>query len=248
MLRVTSLRKTFPAQVPPWRALLPRPPRVRILDGITFTVGAGTVLGVLGANGAGKSTLLQIIAGLIRPDHGEVVADGSVGLCSSADRSFYYRLTVRENLKFFGSLLGLRGDALRRRIDDVLRSTDLLAIGDRLFSRCSSGMRQRVTIARALLNDPSIVLLDEPTRALDPVHTDALRTLIRDRLVREQRKTVVLATNVLEEAWATCDRVALLNEGELVAIDTPERLRERAATTVEREAISAASLFAMRGT
>lgn len=232
MLDVRGLKKTFPTPVPFWRRIGRAPARVSILENISFNVDEGGILGVLGANGAGKSTLLHILAGLIKADAGTIDIRGSVGLCSSAERSFYYRLTLRENLRFFGSLVGLRASALDRRIDELLEITDLANCRDRSIATCSSGMRQRATIARALLKDPAILLLDEPTRMLDPIHTTELHRFIREQLVSAQRKTVILATNLLDEAWKVCDRVALLNAGRLVALDTPDVLLARATQAV----------------
>lgn len=231
MVEVTALRKSFPVRMPLWRALFQTRPRTTVLDGVSFTVPRGSVLGILGANGAGKTTLLQILAGVIVPDQGTVTVRGSIGLCSTAERSFYYRLTVRENLRFFGTLAGLRAKALEQRVDEVLAVTDLARYASRLIVECSSGMKQRATIARALLHDPDILLLDEPTRTLDPVHTDELHKFIREELVA-RHKTILVATNILDEAWKLSDQVALLNAGRLVALDTPDRLRARASPSV----------------
>ncbi|MGZ3497135.1 MAG: ATP-binding cassette domain-containing protein [Vulcanimicrobiaceae bacterium] len=227
MLRVKDVTKSFAVQRPAWRSLLHRPARRTVLEAVSFDAVSGSVVGVLGANGAGKSTLLQIVAGLVKPDRGRVFVDGTVALCGSADRSFYYRLTLRENLRFFGALVGLRGATLQRRLDEVLHQNDLQSVADRLYSRCSSGMRQRANIARALLSDPQLLALDEPTRAVDPVHAQALRRYVRETLVKERGKTVLLATNVVEEAWELCDRVALLDGGRIVAFGTLQELAHR---------------------
>lgn len=226
-VRVTSVSKSFPREVPLWQALLRRRARTHVLSDVSFDVPRGTLLGILGANGAGKSTLLGIIAGLIEPDSGFVELSGSVGVSAAVDRSFYFRLTLRENLRFFGILAGLRGARLDRRVDELLDCMDLLAIADRSFMSCSTGMRQRAMVAQSLLRDPDIILLDEPTRALDPLHTAQLQDLIKERLVKQQRKTVLFATNVLDEAWTVSDRVALFSAGKLIALDTPAALRER---------------------
>lgn len=231
MVEVVALKKSFPVRVPLWRALFSARLRTTVLDGVSLSVGRGRVLSVLGANGAGKTTLLQLIAGVIVPDEGTVRVGGTIGLCSSAERSFYFRLTLRENLRFFGTLVGLRGNRLEQRIDELLEITDLTRYSARLIVECSSGMRQRATIARALLRDPDVVLLDEPTRMLDPIHAAELHAFIQDRLVA-RGKTVLVATNLLDEAWKLSDEVALLNAGRLVAIDTPERLRARASPSV----------------
>lgn len=215
---------------------------VDVLRDVDITVDAGEIVGVLGANGAGKTTLLHAIAGLLRPDSGSIVYNGEpmgasaaralVGVCSSADRSFYYRLTLRANLEFFGRLYGLQGARLARRISELLDLTDLREYEGRLYSRCSTGTRQRLGLARALLHDPPIVLLDEPTRAVDPLHALALRAFVQSQLARASRKVIVLATNSLEEAWSVCDRIVLLAGGRCIANDTPGGLERSFSKTV----------------
>lgn len=232
MLNVASLEKTYrPRGIFAWRA---QP--VVVLRGIDLQARPGEVLGILGANGAGKTTLLHILSGLAIADRGLVLLDGEIfegarartviGLCSSADRSFYYRLNVRENLIFFGRLYGLNGSALRSRVEELLRAFSLEAVAHRRYADCSTGMRQRLALARALLHDPPVLLFDEPTRGLDPLAAHEFRTLVR-RLATSRHKTIVLATNVLDEAWSVCDRVALLAHGRIAASGVPGAVRER---------------------
>lgn len=213
-----------------------------VLDGITFDAYRGEIVGLVGANGAGKTTILHAIAGLLRLDGGTIDLDGTalsparaqraVALCSSADRSFYYRITLRDNLRFFGALYGLRGPVLTERIDYALAVTDLASYADRVYFRCSTGTRQRLTIARALLSDAPVFLFDEPTRAVDPLHAEQLHRFMRQTLCEQLNKIVVLATNVLAEAWDLCDRIVLLANGRVLDADTPVALRERFATRV----------------
>jgi ABC-2 type transport system ATP-binding protein len=222
-----------------WFRHLGRPPRRTVIHDVSLRVDRGELFALLGPNGAGKTTLLKLLATLAVPDRGFVAIDGvdtathpllarqRVGLCTSEERSFYFRLTARANLEFFGALVGLRGPALRRRIAAVVELVDLRGSLDMRFESFSSGMRQRLTVARALLADPDVLLLDEPTRAVDPIHAEAIRALIRDELVGRQKKTVVLATNLLEEAWRMCDRVAILNGGRVVALGPPQLLDHR---------------------
>jgi ABC-2 type transport system ATP-binding protein len=212
------------------------PPRRTVLHGVSFSVEHGELVGLLGPNGAGKTTLLKALAGLLLPDQGRILIDGvdlsrdplgakrRIGLCISEERSFYYRLTARRNLEFFGSLYGLRGAALHQRIDEVAAQLDLTWAIERRFSTFSSGMRQRLTVARALLGEPKVLLLDEPTRAVDPAHAESLRHFIRHDLIGKLGKTVVLATNSLEEAWRLCDRIAVVNDGRIVALGPPGSL------------------------
>ena len=238
LIVVDRLTKTFPSRASfIGRLLRGVPPRHTVLENVSFSVARGELVGLLGPNGAGKTTLLQVLATLAHPDQGRVTIDGvcvrsqaqhvrrMIGFCASAERGFYYRLSARENLRFFAALTGLAARNVERRIDEVLELVELSESGETLFGAFSSGMRQRLAVARALLGDPPILLLDEPTRALDPLHADALRIFIRTTLVEERGKTVVLATNLLEEAWSLCDRIAVLREGRIVAMDTPARLQ-----------------------
>lgn len=213
-----------------------------VLRDVSLEVHPGEIVGLVGANGAGKTTILHAIAGLVEPDSGTVSIDGRevtsqtaqrvVALCSSADRSFYYRLTLRQNLSFFGALYGLNGETLRSRIERALETTDLCGFADYRYNRCSTGTRQRLTFARALLQDAPVFLLDEPTRAVDPLHAQRLHSFIRQTLSGDLRKTVILATNNLQEAWEVCDRIVLLSQGRVVDAGTPQALAARFAKRV----------------
>ena len=237
-IHVDGVKKSFP-KVFGAAALFKyggRPPRATALEDITVQVADGELFGLLGPNGAGKTTLMRLMATLAYPDHGRILiygvsvakqprlAKSLIGLCTSEERSFYFRLTARQNLEFFGALAGLRGKTLRRRIHEVVEMVDMGFALDRTFGGFSSGMRQRLTVARALIADPPVLLLDEPTRAVDPVHAEDLRWLIRDELVGRQKKTVVLATNLLDEAWSLCDRLAVFFGGRIVAQGSPAEL------------------------
>jgi ABC-2 type transport system ATP-binding protein len=253
-LEVDQISKTFPATlgIVPWVRKLGRVGRRRVLDGVSFSVRRGELFGLLGTNGAGKSTILRIVAGLVVPDRGAVRVGGVeapsgaalrrvVGLCCTDDRSFYYRLTARHNLEYFGALAGLDGKLLRERIAAVARAVDLGDDLDRRFDAFSSGMKQRLGIARALLGDPEILIFDEPTRAVDPAHAGAIRAFIRDELVGRRGKTVILATNLLEEAWELCERIAVLRGGRIATIAPPSELGARTgaplryAITIDRD-------------
>jgi len=195
---------------------------------VDLTVERGEIFGLLGPNGAGKTTLTKMLCTLMLPSGGSATINGydivrqqnqvkrSIALISSEERSFYWRLTGRENLKFFAALYGLSGRAARSRIDEVLELIGMAAAADRRFQEYSTGMKQRMALARGLLADPEIFFMDEPTKGLDPVATRQLHDFIRDELVR-QGKTVVLATHHLAEAEQVCDRIGIMSNGEMKA-------------------------------
>jgi len=199
------------------------------------------VFGILGPNGAGKTTLLKLLAGLLLPDAGTIIINGrdiaeserhtkeSVGYVVNEERSFYWRLTGRENLSFFGTLEDLSGKVLSRRIEEVLELVGLTADADRMVKDYSTGMRRRLAIARGLLRNPSIILFDEPTATLDPKLSSSLRTFIRETLSKKEGKAVCLATHNLFEAETVCDRIAILHKGRLLACGAPPDLRSRVA-------------------
>ncbi len=242
---VSAVSKTFPKSFGyvAWLRNLRGPQRRPVLADINFNVERGALFGLLGANGAGKSTLLRLLAGLVLPDRGRITICGidalseplamrrRIGFCSGEERSFYYRLTARSNLHYFGTLHGIPRAELRARVERVAETVDLAEHLDRRFDQFSAGMRQRLSFARALLGDPDVLLLDEPTRAVDPIHTDQLRRFIRDELVNRRGKTVILATNLLDEAWELCDRIAVLRAGEIRTIASPDELGRMTAST-----------------
>ncbi|TAM73602.1 ABC transporter ATP-binding protein [bacterium] len=206
------------------------------LRDVSFSVRDGEIFGILGANGAGKTTLLKILSTLVVPDGGRLTVGGrdavrepavvraAVGLCPAEERSFYTRLSGRENLRFFGRLQGLGGRELERRLDEAARRLEIADRLDSVVQGYSTGMRQRLNVARALLAEPRVLILDEPTKALDPVSALRLRRFVREELVGRDGRTVVVATNQLDEAWSLCDRLLVLNEGRAVAEGTPYEL------------------------
>jgi ABC-2 type transport system ATP-binding protein len=206
------------------------------LDGLTFGVPAGSIYGVLGPNGGGKSTLFRILSTMMRPSKGvakvagfDVVQQpaevrrrlGVVFQTQSLDR----KLTVAENLRAQGHLYGLAGAALGRRIDDVLNRLGLTTRRRDLVGSLSGGLKRRVEIAKALLHEPEVVLMDEPSTGLDPGARRELMQYIED--LRGQRgATVIMTTHILDEA-DRCDRLMLLHRGRSVAEGTPAELKDR---------------------
>lgn len=211
-------------------------PRVRALDGVDLHVKTGEIFGLLGPNGAGKTTLVKILSCLVLPDRGRALIDGvdvrhenkvkpRLGLVHSDERSFYWRLSGRDNLKFFARLYDVPSARIKSRIDELLAKVDLVEAADRAFSGYSSGMKQRLAIARALLHDPPILLMDEPTRSLDPAACLSLRAFIRDELKGRDGKTILLATHNLREAETLCDRIAILVAGSVRQTGTIAEVR-----------------------
>lgn len=243
MIRTRGLGKTF--SPPSWPlSLVGRPltREVRALQCVTLDVDPGEVFGVVGPNGAGKTTLLKLLSTLILPSSGSARVNGldlvrgaeavrrSVGIATGEERGFYWRLTGMENLEFFGGLRGFGPREARQRASEALEMVDLLPKARDPVNRYTTGMRQRLSLARALLARPRVLLLDEPTRSLDPMAAQAVQALVR-RLAAEDRITVMIATHNLEEAESVCRRVAVLSDGTVRSIVTvapgESRLRDR---------------------
>ncbi|MDY6794006.1 MAG: ABC transporter ATP-binding protein [Actinomycetota bacterium] len=201
---------------------------VRALDGVSFEVEGGSIFGLLGTNGAGKTTLIKIACGLILPTSGGVEVLGldplrqqrkvrsRVGLVTSEERSFYWRISGRRNLDFFAALHGMEPSARSHRIEEL---GELLGISEYLdvpFSDYSTGMRQKTDLARSLLHDPEVLFMDEPTRSLSPEAAYPLQDFIRKRLVEERSKTVFMATQDMSEAERLCDNVGVVHRGRLL--------------------------------
>lgn len=207
----------------------PQTPPAWALRNVSFDIQPGEMVGLLGPNGAGKTTLLKIMTTLIYPSSGRVLIGGhdtkkdatSVrrvsGLVTCDERSFYWRLSGRKNLQFFATLYGLKESVAESRIDLLLSKLGLDHAADRAFSSYSSGMKQKLAIARGLLADPQIVFYDEPTRSLDPLSCQNIRKWIKQTREEHPDRTHLIATNQLDEAEQLCDRVIIINRGQLIA-------------------------------
>ncbi len=239
-IEINNLTKRFPRSSG-YLDLLPGFIRKRqwitAVQDISLEVGDGEVLGLLGPNGAGKTTLIKMLCTLTLPTSGraacygyDVVRDEQrvkeiAGLISADERSFYWRLTGRQNLEFYASLYHIPARRMREHVDKLLSLVGLAEQADRRFHGYSTGMRQKLAIARGLIKNPKLLFVDEPTKGLDPVSARSLREFLREKVARVGR-TVILATHQMDEAQQVCDRVAIMNRGRVIAIGSIAQLRE----------------------
>jgi ABC-2 type transport system ATP-binding protein len=229
--------KRFPPQLD-WHQLIHRQPDKLVIDRVSFEVNEGEIFCLIGPNGAGKTTLIKILCGLILPTSGEARVAGfdvvkeeqevrrRTGLVYGDARSFFWRLTLRENLRFYAALYRMSAGQVERRIADLAKLVSLTNALDVRMHFFSSGMKQRAAIARGLLTDPPVVFLDEPTATVDPVAAHEIRTMIRDRVL-DGTRTIFLTTNIMSEAEELSDRVALIREGRIEMTGPVDILRER---------------------
>lgn len=207
------------------------------VDGVSFAVHPGEIFGLLGPNGAGKTTTIRMLSTLLEPSSGTATICGydvtrepmqaraRLGVVLAGDRSLYWKLSGRENLEFFATLYHVPRDQVRARVDYVLQRMELADRADELVERYSTGMKQRLSLARALLADPPVLLLDEPTLGLDPQSARNLRELILE--LKREGRAILLTTHYMEEADLLCDRVAIIDHGTIIALDSPAELKGR---------------------
>ena len=207
----------------------------RAVDGVTFTVRRGDILGFLGPNGAGKSTTMKMISGFLRPDSGTARVDGiDVGIDPVAvkrrlgylaeNAPAYPEMTVVEFLDFIAEVRGFSGPARGSAVERAVRLTHLEGVRKQTLETLSKGYKQRVGFAQALLHDPTSLVLDEPTDGLDPNQKNEVRSLIKSMA---SEKAVILSTHILEEVEAICNRVIIISRGRVVADETPAQLQAR---------------------
>jgi ABC-2 type transport system ATP-binding protein len=206
------------------------------VDNVHLSVHRGEIYGFLGPNGAGKSTTIRMLCTLLSPTSGSAIVDGydivkqgdevrrRIGLVSEK-MIMYPRLTALENLMFFGKLYRIHRDALRKRAEELLEMVKLTPFKDKMVGGFSSGMRQRVNVIRAILHDPDILFLDEPTTALDPQSTHFVRDLVKE--LKRGGHTIVLTTHIMEEADELSDRVCIIDHGKVMAVNTPAGFKEQ---------------------
>src|SRR5437867_1239465 len=218
---------------------------IRAIDDVSFSIPRGEIAGFLGPNGAGKTTTMRILAGIFPPTSGRASIAGfdtrSHGLEARRrlgyfpeNAPYYPDLSVSVYLRTVGKLKGIESSRRPRDIDSVLDACGLRQVATRLVGKLSKGYRQRVGLAQALLGDPEVLILDEPTVGLDPEQVTEIRSLIR-RLGGD--RTIILSTHILPEVSMVCGRVVIINRGTVVAVDTPEALTRRL-TGADRVAVT----------
>jgi sodium transport system ATP-binding protein len=222
MIKVQGLSKSFG--------------EVKAVQDVSFVAPDGKITGLLGPNGAGKSTTLRMLYTLLKPDAGTAQVDGydilksplevqrRIGVLADA-RGLYPRLTARENIRYYGRLHGLEGEALEKQIDSLLALLDMRSIADRKTEGFSTGERLKVAIARTLVHNPKNVLLDEPTNGLDVMSTRAMRQFILR--LRDEGKCVVFTSHIMQEVAALCDQIVIISGGEVSATGSPDDLRRQ---------------------
>jgi ABC-2 type transport system ATP-binding protein len=227
------------------------------VDGVSFSIGEGEVFGLLGPNGAGKTTTLHMLATLLRPTSGTAKVNGydvvkqpskvrkSIGMVFQEPSSDDL-LTGYENLRLHALMYGVPSDIRARRIQEVLTLVDLSDRKDDLVKHYSGGMRRRLEIARGLLHNPKILFLDEPTLGLDPQTREHIWQYI-ERLVTEQRISIIITTHYMDEADRLCDRIAIVDHGKVVVLDSPENLKRALGGDMIRMEISNPNLKAIEG-
>jgi ABC-2 type transport system ATP-binding protein len=206
------------------------------VDHVDLTVHKGEIYGFLGPNGAGKTTAIRILCTLLLPTSGTATVDGydvvhqanevrkRIGLVSEK-LIMYPRLTALENLTFFGKLYRIDRNTLQKKSEELLEMIKLTPFKDKLVGGFSSGMKQRINVIRAILHDPDILFLDEPTTGLDPQSTRFVRDLVKE--LKQRGHTIVLTTHIMEEADELSDRVCIIDHGRIMAVDTPQALKDR---------------------
>lgn len=211
--------------------------RIPAVRDISLEIPKGKITGVLGINGAGKTTTIRMLASLISPTSGTLTIDGvdavknhlwvkeRINMISGGERNLYWRLTAEENLQYFGSLYGIGGKELENRISELLNIVGLEEAKDIPVERYSKGMKQRLQIARGLINEPEYLFLDEPTLGLDILIAKEIRELIM-ALAKKREKGILLTTHYISEAEELCDYIYVLDQGQIIARGTKEELKE----------------------
>ena len=231
-IEVSHLRRTFKSNI----GVIKRTTKeIVAVDDVSFEIREGELFGLLGPNGAGKTTTVKMLTTLLIPTSGvasvkgfDVVAQAEevrrrIGFIFGGERGLYWRLSGVDNLRYFASLYSIDPDVTKKRIPYLLEMVGLNGRGDEKVQGYSRGMKQRLHVARTLLHDPAVLFLDEPTLGLDPVGAREFRQVILD--LQSEKKTILLTTHYMFEADALCDRIAVINHGRIIALDTPSGLK-----------------------
>lgn len=208
------------------------------VNGVDLSVKRGELIGLLGPNGAGKTTFVKCLSTLLLPNQGTayicghnivedpIAARECLGITTGGERTLYWKLSGRDNLRYFAALYGLSSADAEKRIDYLLTIMGLQDKKDERIEKYSTGMRQKISICRSLIHDPPVLLLDEPTLGLDPSFSRFIRSFIKEDLNKKGEKTILLTTHYMDEADQLCDRIAIMNQGKIVKVDTPENLKK----------------------
>ena len=209
----------------------------KALDGVSFSIEAGELFGLIGPNGAGKTTTIKILTTLLTPTSGTALVLGMdvtrdiyevrrrIGIVYGGERGLYNRVSALDNLRYFSDLYGVRPDVASKRIPQLLELVGLKDRAEEKVEKYSRGMKQRLHIAKALVHDPELLFLDEPTIGLDPAGARDIRKMVKE--MRDQGKTILLTTHYMFEAEELCERIGVISKGKIVALDTPSALKSR---------------------
>ena len=221
MINIKSLSKSFG--------------NIKALDDLNLEIKRGELLGIIGPNGAGKTTAIRMACCILKPDSGDIVIDGysihqdpiriksMIGYLPE-EPNLYERFKAKDLLKYFAELYGVPKENIDGRIDELLELVGMTDRSDDRINTFSKGLRQRISVARALIHDPEIIIFDEPTMGLDPATANSIRNFIRNL---KGQKTIILCTHYMQEADLLCDRVAILNKGRIIDLGTPEYLKSK---------------------
>lgn len=221
MIKIDSLNKTFG--------------RIKALDDLNLEINRGELIGIIGPNGAGKTTAIRMVCCILKPDSGDVIIDGysiyndpitiksMIGYLPE-EPNLYERFKAKDLLRYFAELYGVPKNEIDERIKKLLELVGMTNRADDKINTFSKGLRQRISVARALIHDPEIIIFDEPTMGLDPATANSIREFIRNL---KGKKTIILCTHYMEEADSLCDRVAILNNGKILDVGTPNYLKSK---------------------
>ena len=238
MITATHLRKLYTIKKKKFFFKTLSVNTIKAVDDVSLKIEKGKITGLLGINGAGKTTLIKMLTTMISPSSGSItldeldavkqhmVAKTRINLISGGERNIYWRLTAKENLEYFGRLYGLNKNELESRIEEILKIVELYDSKDITVEKYSKGMKQRLQIARGLINNPDYIFLDEPTLGLDVVIAKTLRDYVK-KLAVDFNKGILLTTHYIAEAEELCDYIYILHKGKIIPEGTPKEIKER---------------------